>query len=528
VTLLAVVVGLFLSNYAARLGTYPLYVHFKDVKGLVVGADVQMSGLRIGKVTQMALTPSPQFPEKPVLVTLAIDRDVHLFVSDAFVIDQVGVLGDKFVSVQRPSEQELAAAGEARGSALVPGAQLSGGELVGFAAIGDQAGMLVANANQALQQITATYANPEIRADITTVMLTMKSASVQLSTISGGAMKLVNTLNRMFAANESSVNSIITNARASMVDVRQGVAQVNAMLHSVASGPVPEDLTVTVANIRQASDDLRVTAETARGLLANPDNQKRMEELIQNAVDASNNLKQISETIRQAAGDPQLQADLKTSLDNLRQVTDDLRSMTETSRQVLINKQNLQAIGTSIQNVETASQQGVEVAQKANLTLQRVTDTMNRLNGLASGFQPDVVTGRFLLEGGNRNHWRGDANFDLQYGLNPNSFWRVGERSVGDNGTINLQRAVGLTPRTYARIGFIGSRLGIALDYRATPRLTLEAEEWNPRNPQLDTRIIYRAMPHLEVTAGLSKTLQQNNPFVGLQAVFDWSAAQSH
>ena len=524
VTVLALAVALFLSEYTARLGTYRLVLHFKDVKGLAINADVELSGVRVGKVDTIDLAPSPDYPDRPVRVIVSVKQDVHLFKTDAWVLDQGGLLGDIFISVVRPSEEQLKAAGLARGVQVEPDEDIGGGELMGFAALGDEAQVLADRATQALDKMMDIYASPEMKADIQQFMAAMRLASGQITAITLGAAQLVNSLNQLVAANQGAVGSMIEDAQSALGEIRQGASQVNSLMQGFASGPLPGEIIITMANLRKTSEDLREITASARGMLANEENQKRLDQLLANAVDASANLRKISDSLAAVASDTEIQTDLKTSLTNLREITDNLKTVSEASRQVLANQENLEAINATIKNLAEASRQAVEISHKANSTLDRVDTTMDFLGGAGSALRPRQTTGRFTLEGEEDGRWRGDVNFDLQYGDNPNDFWRVGVRGVGDDGTINLQRSLPLGPSAYARFGLIGSRAGVGLDYRAQPGLLLEAEGWNPRDPRLDLRAIWGVTPELELTAGLNRALDRNDPFIGVQHVIRFNS----
>lgn len=524
VVFLAFGVALYLSEFSARWGTYRLVLHFKDVKGLAVNGNVMLSGVRIGKVESIDLTPSPQFPDLPVRVVVAIEDGVFLFETDTWRLDQSGLLGDIFVGVVRPSEEQLNAAGLVRGHPVRPGAEIAGGELMGFAALGNEAQVLADRAAQALQQFTDTYASPQMKADVQQFMAALKQTSGQLTVIAAGATQLVTSLNRLVASNQGAVSSMIQDAQGALTEIRAGAHQVNTLMQSFASGPLPGEILITMANIRKTSEDLREITAAARGMLANEQNQKRLDQLLANAVEASASLRQISAALAEVSGDAQMGEDLKTIFANLHEITDDLKAVSEASRQVLANKENLEAINATIKNLAEASQQAVEISHKANATLSRVDSTMDFLGGAGSALHPRQTTGRFRIEGEEDGRWRGDVNFDLQYGADPNDFWRLGVRGVGDDGTINLQRAMPLGSQGTARFGLFGSRVGLGLDYRAQPGLQLEAEGWNPRDPRLDLRLVWEASPQLELTAGLNRALDRNDPFIGVQHVIRFSS----
>ena len=75
--------------------TYAIKARFKDVTGLKSGAYVEMAGVRIGRVTGIALDPK----DNSAMVTLRIQRGVRLSDDTIASIKTSGLIGDKFVKV---------------------------------------------------------------------------------------------------------------------------------------------------------------------------------------------------------------------------------------------------------------------------------------------------------------------------------------------------------------------------------------------------------------------------------------------
>lgn len=74
---------------------YPVVARFKDVTGLKSGASVEMAGVRIGRVGGIRLDTK----DNMALVTLEIDKGVHLTDDSIASIKTSGLIGDKFVKV---------------------------------------------------------------------------------------------------------------------------------------------------------------------------------------------------------------------------------------------------------------------------------------------------------------------------------------------------------------------------------------------------------------------------------------------
>ncbi|WP_416900067.1 MAG: outer membrane lipid asymmetry maintenance protein MlaD [Minwuia sp.] len=75
---------------------YPLGAKFNNVSGLNVGADVRMSGISIGSVTEMDL----EQPSLLAVVKMSIRNGVGIPDDSAIRVLTDGLLGDTFLSVE--------------------------------------------------------------------------------------------------------------------------------------------------------------------------------------------------------------------------------------------------------------------------------------------------------------------------------------------------------------------------------------------------------------------------------------------
>jgi phospholipid/cholesterol/gamma-HCH transport system substrate-binding protein len=108
--LAALAVGAFLLfNLGSSTGLlqprYQLITYFEDVQGLVAGAPVRLAGKDVGRVDSVSFAPlSAERP--PVQVVMQIDSDVQDRIRNDSVatIGTIGLLGDKYVSLQPGTE----------------------------------------------------------------------------------------------------------------------------------------------------------------------------------------------------------------------------------------------------------------------------------------------------------------------------------------------------------------------------------------------------------------------------------------
>ena len=86
---------------------YSVSAQFDRVDGLVVGADVRMSGIKIGTVTDQALDPQTYQAN----VTLTIDEAVQLPEDTSAKISSDGLLGGAYISLEPGGSMDLIEAG---------------------------------------------------------------------------------------------------------------------------------------------------------------------------------------------------------------------------------------------------------------------------------------------------------------------------------------------------------------------------------------------------------------------------------
>lgn len=527
VALLVLVVAIYLTDLPSRLGTYHLTVHFGDVKGLTPGAEVRMSGVKVGKVVAAELGPSPDFPDQPAVVKLVVDKHISFFETDSFVIAQGTIVGDCLVTVRRPTQKQLAEAGLQRGKQIPPGSDLAGGPVIGFAGLSDRVEELLQEVHKSLQQVTDTYAGPELRNSLEQLMANLKTASGHVTEITQNTRQLVGNINRLVESNQATVSATLSNIEAASAGIKQSAEQVTSLIRGVTAGPLPAQLLMIVNNLRESSENIRASTEAVRQLVANPENQQRLERTIANVSEVAENVRVLTESLSSIAADPQVQEDLKVSLANLRATTANLKEITEASRQIMTSKENLEAITETLANAQQISQQGIEVTARAGRALDRVENTMDRLAEVTASVQPEHATGYLSMEATRGRALRVDLNLDLQYSPDPYEFWRVGIHDLGRAEKLNLQRSFRLGGRSYTRMGVFGNRPGISLDYQATPDLLLEAEAWDPEEDHLDMRAIYDLSSDWQLTAGMTDFLKDNQPFIGLQRTMYLRGAQA-
>lgn len=108
---LVVAIGFFTYAYStADVGTvsgYQVQADFSSVGTLGPGADVRISGIKVGSVVRQRLNPETFMAE----VTMSIQNDVKLTTDTTAAVGMEGLLGGAYVDLQPGGEEALIAPG---------------------------------------------------------------------------------------------------------------------------------------------------------------------------------------------------------------------------------------------------------------------------------------------------------------------------------------------------------------------------------------------------------------------------------
>lgn len=89
-------------------GGYPIEARFNRIDGISVGADVRMSGVKVGAVSTVALDPQTYMAR----VTMSLDPKVKVPEDSSAKISSDGLLGGAYVSIEPGGAEAMLAAGK--------------------------------------------------------------------------------------------------------------------------------------------------------------------------------------------------------------------------------------------------------------------------------------------------------------------------------------------------------------------------------------------------------------------------------
>lgn len=83
--------------------TYSLFGRFESIDGLKEGADIEIAGVRVGKVEKVALDPDRQI----ALVEMKIQNSVKLTDDVIASVKTAGLIGDKYIKLTPGGSDEV-------------------------------------------------------------------------------------------------------------------------------------------------------------------------------------------------------------------------------------------------------------------------------------------------------------------------------------------------------------------------------------------------------------------------------------
>lgn len=400
---------------------YDFTVTYKDVAGLMNGANVMLMGVRVGKVTAI----EPQ--DRLVLVHVHVfSPSTHVEKNGRFKIMSQGLIGEKSIEIFPPKEPATPAGGPSDTAGAAPGnptpmptatpvpVLLANNDIVR----GDDPERM----ELVMEEMTDTFNEFRKGTD-------PKKFQALLSKTADNLVETTDTIRRISGQAEgimSGFNRTPGKVNDMLVSIR-GAADATERLFGSAS---PTDLAATSRNLHQLSAGLLTSYHELFGTQQTA----ATNSTIRSVRDLAQQLDKLASTLNRTAGDPSVQADVRDTIKNIRTLTQSLSGAA-----ALGQPKSLPGFGVSprIQGVAANTPDGTGIA--ANLGV--------RLNFAGNYFQgglEQIGQGNYLDLGfGSQEGWRG-----LGY-----------------------------------EFGLIRSKIGVGVDYGLTDGIRLSGELYDPFHP---------------------------------------------
>lgn len=288
---------------------YVLHTSYQDVKGMKVGAVVRLAGMDVGEVTRVEFSKDESVKEIEVDLRIREDFKPRIRGDSIASIQQIGVLGDMYVSITVGSVSE---------AVLDNGASIKGATPLDVMSYAGKATEIVANASSISKKLDLMLGSDEAagRAEIAK---SLENIGLLIADAKQGKGVLYTLIYDQKAA--AKVNSILSNIDAATADfrditreIRDGDGIAGELIYGDGGAALAARVTDAVAAVEALLSDVRTEESMAHSLLYDPEGARIVKELEGAAV----SLREITDAVNKGEGtvgllvrDPQLYEDLR-------------------------------------------------------------------------------------------------------------------------------------------------------------------------------------------------------------------------
>ena len=244
---------------------YTLYAGFKQVIGLEPQASVMLAGVPIGRVTEI------KNDGGGVTVTMEIDNKAQIPPNPLVTVASSGVMGEKFINILPQSS---------KGAPLKNGDYLYGSDDAGMDSMFEGMNKVLEKVDLLVASMNQIVGDPKFQQSMIEMSENIKDASDHMN-------GLMNTLDRMAAANEGNINQMAQNlnsALGSLETTMQAVEHMASSMDNLVSDPqAAADLKSTLSSISAASANIAHMAENMDGVIGDRATAEDMKATIHNA-----------------------------------------------------------------------------------------------------------------------------------------------------------------------------------------------------------------------------------------------------
>jgi phospholipid/cholesterol/gamma-HCH transport system substrate-binding protein len=259
--------------------TYPITVVFPNVGGIVRDASVMYAGIPVGKVRDIKLT---EVGALQVHVTLAIYKSYTIRRDAKFVINQSGLLGDRYVDVipRSATAAVLKSGDEVTGESSVDLTEAIRGVVdVLRAAAGTVARVdeLIRRTDAAIKRVDETILNTQTLAHVSSSLANIDAVTSNAVGVTAGVRSVVDE-------SRQSISNTLSEFSLAAGDVREASKHVQALVvsHEDELSATASNLAAGTARLNAILENLQKGDGTAGRLLTDPTLHDELVKLVQN------------------------------------------------------------------------------------------------------------------------------------------------------------------------------------------------------------------------------------------------------
>jgi phospholipid/cholesterol/gamma-HCH transport system substrate-binding protein len=288
---IAVAAGMILKfGKSGRVSGDSFYVtaRFDEVGGIIRGASAFYQGVLVGSVADISLDEE----SSKVLIKLSFYSGTRIPENARFEIRQVGLLGDKVVSIlpTHPASKTM----------LKPNAVVDGVVPSDIGNLAERAGGLIQQISEVISRINTELLKPDTMTNVRATIANTASATAE-------ATAAIKEIRDLLKANRAAVDEALKNFAALTAKIESASTRADGILEENA----PKIKTI-VANVEKTSDDLTKISESLKETAANVD-----------AIIAK--IEKGEGAVGLLLSDEKTRADLKAALENLSAFSENVR-----------------------------------------------------------------------------------------------------------------------------------------------------------------------------------------------------------
>jgi len=255
-----------------------VYSEFSNLSGLETGAKVRVSGLDAGEIRKIGI---PNSPSAKFRLELRIEKRLNAMVREDSVvsIETDGVVGDKFISIKKGTDQ----AAEAKAGSTLPSK-----EPLDIAALMEKGSALLNDLQGTVAGVNSTITDIRGRADVALDSVTrtvdhtdglIVGVRPDVNKILSNGSQITGTVNTLVSdlndgkgtaglllrdeATRQQARTTLTNVEHASANLDQASARVNETVADFQSRNLIANVQVTLDNIQSLSRELNVTVKDA-------------------------------------------------------------------------------------------------------------------------------------------------------------------------------------------------------------------------------------------------------------------------
>lgn len=484
--ILLVLAFMSLTHWQQDRGTFTFDIEFTKVQGLQRGAEVRVSGVKVGYVYDIILKPEER---NLVALRVKVANGVVIYTRDVYTIGIGSLVGERFV--------EIEPGGGERGKEVGEGSVVMGTATADFDSV-------MANANALVEDLKTTTAGlNSVLGDPRTQEHLRRSIANLNTTLDNTALLTGN------------LNATLTRSGASLEDILGSTARLTDRLDGTLARS-EERIDVILANVSDVSSDIRRVSDALTPQLTNTKLLKNLETASESLTGITTRVSKLVDVADGLLNDKELAASLRKSLANLQQISTDLTTVTAQAKTASAS------LPTITKNLETASadlpkitRPFADVAPETAANVLTISQRLRRTSEQVGDIAEEVTEAskilintkaipeaRLIGIAGGAPSPRSDLNVDVR--LERNMF-RTGVTDIARSSRFNLQFGNQVNPSTWVRYGLVESRFGLGIDYALNPNLRAHAELFDPANPRANAVLDLRLKPlgnHWWLTTG--------------------------